>query len=85
MRPTLVVPHYMVLAPIIEQGDLVAVVPSRVARALQRHHPLEIAALPMESPIVAVNIVWHLRQQKDEGRRWLHALIDEALDAAPPA
>lgn len=79
MRASLTVPHFMVLAPIIERTGLVATVPTRVAAELCRRHPLAVVPLPFTSPTIKVSIGWHMRQQKDQGRRWLFEAISASL------
>lgn len=74
-RIVLSVPHFMVLAPIVEETDLVATVPSRVAARLGQRHPVSAVPLPFPSPSLRISIAWHMRQQRDAGGQWLRETI----------
>lgn len=82
MRAILTVPHYFVLAPIIERSDLVVTVPTRVANELCRNPLLGTVQLPVPSPTIRINMVWHIRQKKDIGRQWLQKLISESVTSS---
>lgn len=83
-RAALEVPHYMVLPGILDETDLITVVPSMVAAELARRSTIVTLPLPAESPRIGIQIAWHTRQQKDEGSRWLRNQIT-ALMASPAA
>lgn len=74
-RMVLSVPHFMVLAPIVEGTDLISTVPTRVAAELGARHPLCAVELPFQSPRITLSIGWHARQQKDAGSKWLRDRI----------
>ena len=75
IRAALEVPHFMVLAGVLDQTDLVSVLPSMVAHELARRSDLAILKLPFESPTISIRLAWHTRQQKDAGSRWLRQQI----------
>lgn len=79
IRVALEVPHFMVLASILDQTDLVAIIPSLVAGELARKADLAILQLPLESPVITIRLGWHTRQQKDAGNRWLRHQIVELM------
>lgn len=83
-RIALSLPHFMVLASIIEATDLVATVPTRVAAALGRRHPVAAVRLPFESPRITISIGWHMRQQKDSGSKWLRDTIIRLMTEGDP-
>jgi DNA-binding transcriptional LysR family regulator len=79
LRAALEVPHFMVLAGILDQTDLVAITPSMVATELARRSDLVVLRLPCESPRITIRLAWHSRQQKDAGSRWLRQQIIEIM------
>lgn len=87
-RIALEVPHYMVLAGILDSTDLVAVVPSLVARELGCRSELTVLELPFESPVITIRLAWHVRQQLDAGNRWFRqqiaaSMVDTGRSGAP--
>lgn len=79
LRVALEVPHFMVLAGILDQTDLVAVVPSLVAKELARRSDLVVLQAPFASPTITIRLGWHTRQQKDAGSQWLRQQIVELM------
>ncbi|WP_152579619.1 LysR family transcriptional regulator [Bosea sp. LC85] len=75
LRRTLDVPHFMVLASILAQTDLVAVVPGLVARELAQRAELAVLPVPFDVPSITIRIGWHGRHQADDGHRWLRQRI----------
>ena len=75
LHAALEVPHFMVLAGILDQTDLVTIVPSMVAHELARRSDLVTLRLPFEVPSITIRLAWHTRQQKDAGSRWLRQQI----------
>ncbi len=75
LRAALEVPHFMVLAGILDQTDLVSILPSMVARELVRRSDLVALALPFEVPTISIRLAWHTRARNDAGNRWLRQQI----------
>jgi DNA-binding transcriptional LysR family regulator len=73
------VPHYLVLARILADTDLVAITPSLVAREIVRNEQLASLQLPFELPPVVIRLGWHERQRRDGGGIWLRGQIVELL------
>ena len=82
LRAALEVPHFMVLAGILDQTDLVTIVPRLVAQELGRRANLAILALPFDLPTIRIRLAWHTRQQMDPASRWLRQQIIDLM-AAP--
>ena len=78
-RLALEVPHYMVLAGILDSTDLVAVLPSLVAIELGRRSEFAVLDLPFRSPTITIRLAWHVRQQRDAGNCWLREQIAGAM------
>ncbi|MDX3907213.1 MAG: LysR family transcriptional regulator [Pigmentiphaga sp.] len=66
---------------LLSDSDLVAVVPARLSRALQRFAPLMAVDLPFESPSYIVYQHWHSRHRKDAGATWLRKALARVAQA----
>ncbi|OZI20472.1 hypothetical protein CAL26_23540 [Bordetella genomosp. 9] len=72
------VPHFTVVPEIIETSDLLAVIPSTVARIMAPQRRIKILPLPLETPpSFEVKQFWHERSHQDDGTRWLRGVIAE--------
>ncbi len=72
------VPHFTVVPEIIETSDLLAVLPSTVARIMAPQRRIKILPLPLDKPpCFEVKQFWHERSHQDEGTRWLRSVIAE--------
>lgn len=72
------VPHFTVVPEIIGTSDLLAVLPSTVARIMAPQRRIKILPLPLENPpCFEVKQFWHERNHQDEGTRWLRGVIAE--------
>lgn len=76
-RIALRVPHFMVVPMILERTDLVATVPSRVARVFERMGRFKTLRPPVPIPPADVGVHWHERFDQDPGNRWLRELLLE--------
>jgi len=83
----LVVPEFMVLPLIIENSDLLVIMPSRLAEQFSRLISLEILPLPVNVSSYDIQIYWHERYHHDPANRWLRSAIAElfADRAGPPS
>ena len=78
-RVALVVPSFLV-APVIAAGsDLVATVPSRIAKMYVGRLPVRSVPVPLELPPVTVFMAWHERMRRDPGHAWFRRLLVSAL------
>lgn len=66
---------------LLADSDLVAVVPSRLSRALMRFAPLMAIDLPFEPPSYLVHQHWHPRHKKDAGATWLRKALARLVQA----
>ncbi|GAB7533970.1 LysR family transcriptional regulator [Burkholderia sp. 3C] len=74
-RVSLQVAHSFGLDHIVSASDLVACIPSRLARVLTSRQDVRAVALPFDIAPVDIAQFWHERYQRDEGHRWLRALV----------
>jgi DNA-binding transcriptional LysR family regulator len=76
-RISVVVPHFLVVPPIIAASDLVWTAPDGLARALAPRYGLVVRPPPLELPSFAIAMRWHLRLDRDPGLAWLRAQLRE--------
>jgi len=82
----LVVPEFMVLPLIIENSDLLVIMPSRLAERFSQLIALEIHPLPVNVSSYDIQIYWHERYHHDPANRWLRsAIADLFADRGGPA
>ena len=84
----LTVPHYVAVGHILQDSDLVATVPERLAQALVGPFGLSYVRNPAKLPEIAISLFWHGRYHKDPAIAWLRSLIvrlhgESAPDDAP--
>ncbi|MGQ7249824.1 LysR family transcriptional regulator [Halomonas sp. V046] len=73
------VPHFSVLPPLLQQSDLLAIVPQQIAEAFTRSAALKILDLPFEVPPFDVALHWHGTAAASAAQRWLHEQIVAAI------
>ena len=74
---TLDVPSFLLLPPLLNTGEYLAVMPGQLADAFSQHLPLVILRMPMALPTSVVRLHWHRRFHQDAGNSWLRQLIVE--------
>lgn len=65
------VPQFSVLPSLLEDSDLVVVLPSRVAQLYARERRLRTVELPVPIAGFEVRLHWHARQDAAPAHRWL--------------
>jgi DNA-binding transcriptional LysR family regulator len=65
------VPQFSVLPSLLEDSDLVVVLPSRVAQLYARERRLRTVELPVPIAGFEVRLHWHARQDSAPAHRWL--------------
>ncbi|VWB79858.1 LysR family transcriptional regulator [Burkholderia lata] len=80
--------HSFGLERIVSSSDLVACIPSRLARVLSRLQDVRAVPLPFDTAPADIAQFWHERYQRDEGHQWLRTLVydlfhDLRLSALP--
>ena len=74
-RVALTVPHFMTLAEIIPQTELIATVPNEVALQMAKSNDIVIHPLPFDPPAFALKQFWHKRNHDDPANQWLRNLV----------
>ena len=67
------VPHFLLVAEIVAQSDLVATLPERVARAGDGR--VQVLAPPVKLAGFAVQQAWHVQRDEDPTHLWLRGLV----------
>jgi len=71
------VPNVLVIPSIVEQSDMAALLPRRVALSAANRYRLRIFEPPYESGPMTVSMLWPVTQGEDAGNLWLRALFQE--------
>jgi DNA-binding transcriptional LysR family regulator len=72
-------PHISVLPEIVAGSDLLATLPSRLARSFAKRGRLQVLDLPFRSPEVEVTLRWHEGGGDFAARSWLCAMLRETF------
>lgn len=64
-------PSYLMLPPLLDAGDHVAVIPGQLADAFARHGQFKLLKLPFDLPASVIRMHWHKRFHEDTGNVWL--------------
>jgi DNA-binding transcriptional LysR family regulator len=75
-------PSYLMIPPLLEAGDFLAVLPRQLAEAFAHHGSFAILKLPIPLPPVVVRMHWHRRYNDDAGNQWLRAAVIRAMSVA---
>jgi DNA-binding transcriptional LysR family regulator len=76
-RASVTIPSLAAVVPILEHSDLCAILPRRWIDLYSGPRRLARLPLPLEGIEYAVDMVWHSRDDRDAGHRWLRRLITE--------
>lgn len=68
-------PSYLMLPPLLDAGDHLAVIPGQLADAFARHGPFKLLKLPFDLPASVIRMHWHKRFHEDAGNVWLRGVI----------
>jgi DNA-binding transcriptional LysR family regulator len=78
-RVRLTVPHFVAVGHILQNTDMVATVPERLAQALIEPFGLAFSAHPAKVPEISINLFWHAKVHKDPASQWLRNLVFETF------
>lgn len=74
-RVVLRVPHFVAVAEVVRETELVATVPSRAAALADAASTLKRLSLPLVAPRVDIRQFWHQRNHRDPANKWLRAIV----------
>jgi DNA-binding transcriptional LysR family regulator len=78
---SLTVPFFGALASIVERSDLIATLPSRLAKDITKRSKTRVVAVPIKLPKIEYIQVWHPRNDQNAAHRWLRGLVRKASEA----
>ena len=78
---TLELPSYLMVPPLLEATDYLAVVPGQLADAFIADGRLAVIELPLPLPESTIRMHWHRRFHEDPGNVWLRGVVAAALSA----
>lgn len=84
-RSTLELPSYLMLPPLIDGGETVAVIPGQLAEAFMPLGRFAAVALPLPLPAITIRQHWHRRFHADSGNAWLRATLASLFGERPSA
>jgi DNA-binding transcriptional LysR family regulator len=76
-RVAITVPHLLVLPSIVAATDLIAAIPSHMARYLANPSEIELFELPIEVPPWTISLLWSQLSDRDPGCSWLRKTLEE--------
>lgn len=71
----LTVPHYVALGEVLQNANLIAVVPERFANRIVKPFDLVMRDLPIKVEDSAIHQCWHGHLHRDPGHQWLRQLM----------
>jgi DNA-binding transcriptional LysR family regulator len=80
-RAAVTIPSLAGVIPILLHTDLCAILPEQWIRLYSNPDELVTAPLPLAGVEYAVDMIWHSRDDKEGGHRWLRELITQEFAA----
>jgi DNA-binding transcriptional LysR family regulator len=74
-RIVITVNQFFTAGRVVEQSDLLTVLPRHFVRVANVNQALVFKPLPLDMPAVHVDALWHRRQQQSSAHRWLRNAI----------
>lgn len=74
-RVRLHVSSVMMLADVVANSNLLAVVPEKLALVSSRTLPIQLLSLPFKLPRVDISMLWHERLHHDPAHKWLRSVL----------
>jgi len=78
-RIGLQIPHFAILGNLIANSDLLAMLPSRVAKFFAAQGDVRSLDLPVPLPRFQVRLHWHERDELNVAGKWLRTAVADAL------
>lgn len=73
------VPHFLAVATIVAESDMVMSVPRQLARMLGARFAIVAVEMPMQMPTLTLAMIWHERRHDEAAHRWLREAIVHAV------
>ena len=72
-------PQYTLMPVIVEETDVVAMIPRRAAEYYGKRHQLQVFDLPFEVPTVTISAYWSRIYDRDLAHRWFREKVRSAM------
>lgn len=82
-RVAIEVPYFSLLPGLLEDSDLVATVPERVAELFAARYDLELLEPPVELPAIDICMAWHPAYTADPASIWLRDMVSAVCRDLP--
>jgi len=79
-RTVRTVPGELAALHLVARTSFATLVPSSVARAVQRNLRVRVIPLPIATDPIPVGFAWHVRSNGDVEQAWLRELVERAAD-----
>jgi len=73
------VPQFSVLPGLVEDSDLLVILPERIACEFGNHRRVKLAQLPVPIPEFDVRVHWHARSENSPAHAWLRGQVIDIL------
>ncbi len=81
IRSQMTIPHFLAIPSLLENSELVAIVPRPLATVFASTYPLAILPLPYPVGLQRLDLVWHSHNDLDPAHSWLRAQLCDAAGA----
>lgn len=75
-----VTPHFSSLPPLLARTPALATVPAGLADDWIAHYGLRCSPVPVETPEIALSLLWHKRSDNDMPLSWLKGVLRRAMN-----
>ncbi|KDB08168.1 transcriptional regulator, LysR family [Burkholderia sp. lig30] len=75
------VPHFVAVGHILQNTDMIAVVPEAYANRTLEPFGLESSACPVKIPDIVINVLWHAKNHREPGNQWLRQMVFDAFSS----
>jgi DNA-binding transcriptional LysR family regulator len=82
-RKQVIIPHFLVIPMLIQNSDLLSIVPRPLADAFSKTYPIVVKQLPYPVASQRMDIVWHTHNDIDPAHCWLRSLVSETANSIP--
>ncbi len=72
-----IIPHFLVIPMLIENSNLLSIVPRPLAEVFSKTYPILVKELPYQVSSQRMDIVWHSHNDIDPAQCWLRSLVGE--------
>jgi DNA-binding transcriptional LysR family regulator len=76
-RKQVIIPHFLVIPMLIENSNLLSIVPRPLADVFSKTYPIAVKELPYQVASQRMDIVWHSHNDIDPAHCWLRSLVSE--------